>query len=147
MGESVRELAQRGIYDGRSVKELGINFDQDYFVGTYLLGAQRAIVVAVLGGERSVAVLDDLTGLTPADIKEIEKTKAEVLQVYQKRFSKSSVEPQVDAAERINQIRDLARELTSLIKAFAPDNRERKLALMKLQDVVNLANASIAQEL
>jgi len=60
-----------------------------------------------------------------------------------RRFTYHS--PKGDQAERYNKLRARALKLARLIDDCCPQNRERSLAITKLEEAVMWANASIAR--
>lgn len=53
--------------------------------------------------------------------------------------------PKQGQLEKYEQIRDLARAYAKLIIKYCPDNRERSLAITKIEESVMWANAAIAR--
>ena len=52
--------------------------------------------------------------------------------------------PSTNQIGRYQDLRDMARELAFTINALCPESREKSIAITKLQEAIQMANASIA---
>jgi hypothetical protein len=136
-------LRRQHIFDARVVKTIGVNFDEDYYVGTYITAAERGVVLVVRQDETVVAVVNDAASLTDDAVEEIERAKTETFLSYRARFPISgggSSQP----VERLDAMKEAATVLAELIIETLPPSRERRLALLKLEEVMHWANAAVA---
>lgn len=61
----------------------------------------------------------------------------------EKRFTYHA--PKADQPDRYRRIRDAGRNLAGIIDQYAPDSREKSLAVTHLEEAVMWANAAIAR--